>query len=125
MIPLYAPVTGNDFLYIIHNLHMKANNAMLSGNYKNSEEASFETRNSVPADYLSLPAPMGNVSQYIYMTPVLNYIRFGKWDELLKEPQPASGHVYGNILYHFGRGMALANQSRMAEAKQELLNCSN
>jgi len=63
---------------------------------------------------------MGNVLQYIHMTPVLHYIRFGKWDELLKEPQPASEHIYGNILYHFGRGMALANRSRMAEAKQEL-----
>jgi tetratricopeptide (TPR) repeat protein len=119
-IPLYAPVTGADFLYIIHNLHMKANNAMLSGNYKTSEEASFETRNSVPPDYLSLPAPMGNVLQYIHMTPVLHYIRFGKWDELLKEPKPANEHIYGSILHHFGRGMALANQSRFAEAKQEL-----
>ena len=121
MIPLYAPVTGNDFLYIIHNLHMKANNAMLAGNYKTSEEAAFETRNSVPVDYLSMPAPIGNVVQYIYMTPVLHFIRFGKWDELLKEPQPANEHINANILYHFGRGMALANQSRMAEAKQELI----
>jgi tetratricopeptide (TPR) repeat protein len=119
-IPLYAPVTGADFLYIIHNLHMKANNAILAGNYKTSEEAAFETRNSVPADYLSLPAPMGNVLQYIHATPVLMYIRFGKWEELLKEPQPVKEHIYGSILYHFGRGMALANQSRFAEAKQEL-----
>ena len=52
-IPLYAPVTGADFLYIIHNLHMKTNNAMLAGNYKISEAAAIETRNSIPADYLS------------------------------------------------------------------------
>ena len=58
---LYAPVTGADFLYIIHNLHMKTNNAMLAGNYKISEAAAIETRNSIPADYLSLPAPLGNV----------------------------------------------------------------
>ena len=119
-IPLYAPVTGADFLYIIHNLHMKANNAMLTGNYKLSEEAAFETRNSIPADYLSAPAPMGNFMQYVYMTPVLTYIRFGKWDELLKEAKPAESHIYANIIYHFGRGMALTSQSRLAEAKQEL-----
>jgi hypothetical protein len=70
-IPLYAPVTGADFLYIIHNLHMKTNNAMLAGNYKISEAAAIETRNSIPADYLSLPAPLGNVVQYIYMTRFL------------------------------------------------------
>lgn len=119
-IELYAPVTGNDFLYIIHNLHMKTNNAMLAGNYKISEAAAFETRNSIPIDYLSIPAPMGSYVQYIYMTPVLVYVRFGKWNELLQMQQPENGQVYANVLYRFGRGMALANQSRFAEAKYEL-----
>src|SRR6187402_3998991 len=97
-IPLYAPVTGADFLYIIHNLHMKTNNAMLAGNYKVSEAAAIETRNSIAADYLSFPAPLGNVVQYIYMTPVFNQIRFGKWDDILKEPQPDRSHIYRNVL---------------------------
>jgi hypothetical protein len=119
-IALYAPVTAADFLYIIHNLHMKTNNAMLSGNYKISEAAAFETRGSISVDYLSIPPPMGNYVQYIYMTPVLVYIRFGKWNELLQFPQPELSQVYGNILYRFGRGMALVNQSRFAEAKYEL-----
>ena len=119
-IPLYAPVTGADFLYIIHNLHMKTNNAMLAGNYKISEAAAFETRNSIPADYLSMPAPMGNTVQYIYMTPVLVYVRFGKWDELLQQDKPGASQVYSNILYHFGRGMAFSARSRISEANQEL-----
>lgn len=119
-IPLYAPVTGADFLYIIHNLHMKTNNAMLAGNFKISEAAAFETRNSIPVDYLSMAAPMGSVVQYIYMTPVLVYVRFGKWNELLQMPEPGNGQVYSNLLYRFGRGMALVSQSRLAEAKYEL-----
>jgi hypothetical protein len=119
-IPLYAPVTGADFLYIIHNLHMKTTNAMLAGNYKISESAAIETRNSMPADYLSLPAPLGNVVQYIYMTPVFVYVRFGKWDELLQQEKPATSQVYANILYHFGRGMAFSAKSRISEANQEL-----
>ncbi|HEY5969647.1 MAG TPA: hypothetical protein VIU35_16820 [Chitinophagaceae bacterium] len=120
IIPLYAPVTGADFLYIIHNLHMKTNNAMLAGNYKISEAAAIETRNSIPADYLSLPSPMGSTVQYIYMTPVLVYVRFGKWDELLQQDKPAASQVYSNILYHFGRGMAFSAKSRISEANQEL-----
>ena len=119
-IPLFAPVTGADFLYIIHNLHMKTNHAMLEGNYKISEASAFETRKSIPVDYLSIPAPLGNYVQYIYMTPVLVYIRFGKWNELLQMPQPDNAQVYSNVLYRFGRGMALANQSRFSEAKYEL-----
>jgi hypothetical protein len=119
-IPLFAPVTGADFLYIIHNLHMKTNHAMLEGNYKISEASAFETRKSIPVDYLSIPAPMGNAIQYIYMTPALVYIRFGKWNELLQMTQPETAQVYANVLYRFGRGMALANQSRFAEAKYEM-----
>jgi len=119
-IPLYAPVTGADFLYIIHNLHMKANNAMLAGNYKTAEAAAVETRESIPADYLLIPPPMGSVVQYIYMTPVLVNVRFGKWDKLLQEKQPDSSQIYANILYHFGRGMAFANTSEIQKAFEEL-----
>jgi len=119
-IPLYSAVTGADFLYIIHNLHMKASNAMLAGNYKIAEAAAIETRNSIQADYLSIPAPLGNVVQYIYMTPVLVYVRFGKWDELLQQNKPDDSQVYANILYHFGRGMAFSARSKMTEANQEL-----
>jgi tetratricopeptide (TPR) repeat protein len=119
-IPLFAPVTGADFLYIIHNLHMKTNHAMMAGNFKVSESSAFETRSSIPVDYLSIPGALGNYVQYIYMTPVLAYVRFGKWNELLQEPKPQNSQIYSNVLYRFGRGMALANQFRLAEAKFEL-----
>jgi len=99
---------------------MKTNNAMLAGNYKIAEAAAIETRNSIQADYLSIPAPLGNVVQYIYMTPVLVYVRFGKWDELLQQNKPDDSQVYANILYHFGRGMAFSARSKMTEANQEL-----
>ena len=119
-IPLYAPVTGADFLYIIHNLHMKTNNAMLAGNYEIAQAAALETRESIPTDYLSMPAPLGNVLQYIYMTPVFNQIRFGKWDDILKEPQPGKSHVYGNVLYHFARGVAYSRKNDRDMASKEL-----
>jgi hypothetical protein len=119
-IPLYAPVTGADLLYIIHNLHMKTNNAMLAGNYKIAEAAAIETRESIPLDYLSIPPPVGNVLQYIYMTPVFNQIRFGKWDEILKEPQPDKTHIYRNILYHFARGIAYSKKNERDAASSEL-----
>ena len=120
-IPLYAPVTSADFLYIIHNLHMKTNNAMLAGNFKIAEAAAVETKNSIPADYLSMPAPLGNVVQYIYMTPVLINVKFGKWDELFKQNKPDASQVYANILYRFGRGMAFSAQSNITAAKHELV----
>ena len=119
-IPLYGAVTGNDFIYIIHNLHMKTNNAMMLGNYELAKQAALETRESIPPDYLSLPAPIGNLAQYIHMTPVFNQIRFGKWDEILQEPQPDTAHVYSNVLYHFARSMAYSRKNDRDEASKEL-----
>jgi tetratricopeptide (TPR) repeat protein len=119
-IPLFAPVTGADFLYAIHNLHMKANNAMMMGNAFIAEASALETRNSIPAAYLEIPAPMGSYVQYIYMTPLLADVRFGKWKNLLQMDKPAASLVFANVLYHFGRGMALAGTLKLEEAKQEL-----
>lgn len=119
-IPLYAPVTGADFLYSIHNLHMQTNNAMLAGRSAYSVQSAIETANSIPKDYLSIPGAMGNYVQYIYMTPVLVDIRFGRWDELLNRPQPESSQVYANVLHHFSRGIAFSYKQNRADASKEL-----
>ena len=117
---LYSPVTGADFLYLIHNVHMKTNNAMLGGQQKVSIQSALATTASIPADYYQSPAPMGNYIQYLSMTPVFAYIRFAKWDDILQMKQPYASLIYSNVLYHFGRGMALANQLKIPEAKGEL-----
>ena len=119
-IPLYAPVTGADFLYAIHNLHMKTTNAMMAGRYVYSAMAAKETVNSIPAEYLSIPGAMGNTVQYIYMTPLFVDIRFGKWDTLLSRTKPAPSQVYANLLYHFGRGIAFSHQGNFDNANNEL-----
>lgn len=117
---MYAPVAGADFLYVIHNLHMKTNNAMMMGNYAIAQTAATETKNSIVPDYLAIPAPMGSYVQYISMTPMMVQIRFGKWDELLQTKQPDASHIYANLLYHFGRGMAYSAKHELDKAGNEL-----
>lgn len=120
IIPLYAPVAGNDFLYVIHNLHMQVNNAWMAGRMDYSVRSARETVNSIPADYLGAPGGLASYMQAIYMLPILTDVRFGRWNEVLQYPAPDASQVYGNVLYHFGRGMALTHQSKMAEANDEL-----
>jgi tetratricopeptide (TPR) repeat protein len=55
------------------------------------------------------------------MVPTLVYIHFGKWNELLAANEPDQKLVYANILYHFGRGMAFAHQTKTSDARNELL----
>ncbi len=121
IIPLYAPVTGADFLYIIHNLHMQTNHAIMAGRSAYSVQSGLETVASIPKDYLAIPGAMGNYIQYIYMTPVFVDIRFGRWNELLNHLQPEATQVYATLIYRFGRGMAFAQQSKLAEARNELM----
>jgi tetratricopeptide (TPR) repeat protein len=117
---LYPPVVGNDFLYIIHNLHMQTDNAMLAGREAYSVQSAVETVNSIPKDYLAIPGALGNYVQYIYMTPVLVDIRFARWNDLLNQPEPQASLVYANVLYHFGRGIAFSYKQKFNEASKEL-----
>jgi tetratricopeptide (TPR) repeat protein len=119
---LYAPVAGNDFIYLIHNLHMQTNHAMMLGQAKYSVASAKATMESVPDDYLQLEPPLGNYLQYLHMTPALVYVRFGKWNELLALKAPAGNLIYANILHHFGRGMAFTAKRQMKNAKAELEN---
>jgi tetratricopeptide (TPR) repeat protein len=119
-IPLYAPVKNADFLYIIHNLHMQTNNAMLAARKNYSIESAIETANSIPNDYLEAAAPVGNTLQYIYATPLMVDIRFARWNKILDRKQPQTSQVYANILYHFARGMAFSNKQKFDEAGREL-----
>lgn len=119
-IPLFAPVTGADFLYIIHNLHMQVNNAMMAGQYSKAVQSADELVSNIPESYLDFPGAMGNLIQYIYMTPVFNEIRFGQWEALINRKPPPEKQTYGRILWLFGRGMGLSHQQKLTEAKEIL-----
>jgi tetratricopeptide (TPR) repeat protein len=119
-VQLYQPAEGGAFLYLIHNLHMQTNNAMMAGRSAAATTAANETAKNIPAEVLSIPSGLGNYAQYLYMTPTLVHVRFGNWDQLLKAPKPAGHLTYANILYHLGKGMAYVQRSGIAKAKNEL-----
>ena len=117
---IYNPVAASDFLYVIHNIHMQATVGMLAGRRAYSMQSAKETAASVPDTYAQAPAPFGSGAQYVLMIPTLVNIRFGNWDELLTAKQPDAKMIYAGILFHFGRGMAMAHQLKITEANNEL-----
>lgn len=120
-IPLYAAVTGADFLYLIHNLHMQTNNAMLGGQAEKAIQSAQATAQSVSQDYLNLPAPLGSLLQYIHAAPLFAYLQFGKWSEIIASPAPADGQVYAKLLFQFARGVAFARAGDLRQANTSLL----
>ncbi len=120
VLAIYNPVAASDFLYVIHNIHMQTTVGMLAGRKAYSVQSAKQTAASVPETYSLAPAPFGSGAQYILMIPTLVNIRFGNWNELLTTQQPDSKMIYASILFHFGKGMALAHQSKIAAANNEL-----
>ncbi|MEO6230935.1 MAG: hypothetical protein ABJB11_16890 [Ferruginibacter sp.] len=117
---LYPEVANNAPLYLIHNLHMQATCALMGAGYSYSEKSAEDTRESFDTSFLSFPAPLGNYVQYVYMTPVFNQVRFGKWDDILQTPSIAEANVFANYLQHWAKGLANARMNNIVEAKKEL-----
>lgn len=115
----FPAVEGNAALYNIHTLHMEAACNQMVGNFAKTKISSIKTHKSVPAEYLSIPGPLGNFVQYVYATPLLSMVRFGQWQDILNANVPDS-LVYAKILSHFARGIAFARTGQQTHATFEL-----
>jgi hypothetical protein len=55
-----------------------------------------------------------------FMTiPIAVDVRFHKWDQILKMPQPAPEMKITTVFWHFARGMALAAKGKVNDAEAE------
>ena len=116
----FPATVNNSALYLIHNLHMQATCANMDGGYKLAMKSSVDCKNSFDSSWQSIPDYFGGFVQYVYMTPYLTLIRFGKWDEILATPENPAAHIYANYLWHYGRGLAYARKHDFANAAQQL-----
>jgi tetratricopeptide (TPR) repeat protein len=117
---VYPDVVNNAPLYLIHNLHMQTACAMMGKGYTYSSKAADDCRASFDTSFMSSTMPFGSFVQYVYMTPVINNVRFGKWEAVLAAPEINENYIYANLLNHWARGIALARTNKIAAAKKEL-----
>ena len=57
--------------------------------------------------------------EYFHTIPLLSYVRFGKWDEILNFPKPTSEFKYSQGIYHYARGMAYSANGELDKARKE------
>jgi tetratricopeptide (TPR) repeat protein len=57
--------------------------------------------------------------QWLKGVPVCALARFGKWDEILREPPPAEDALYETAMWHYGRGLAHVRKRQPDEAGRE------
>jgi tetratricopeptide (TPR) repeat protein len=105
------------FLYGLHNHHFLAAAAGFQGNKKLAVDASSELRRRVDPAQMRQPGML--TGQHYWVTPYFTAVRFGMWDEILAEPEPAADLIYPRAVWHYARGMAFARTGRLSEATQE------
>ena len=52
-------------------------------------------------------------------TPWLAYVRFGRWQDMLTEPQPPATEPYATGIWHYGRALAFIARNQIARADAE------
>jgi pimeloyl-ACP methyl ester carboxylesterase len=115
----YIEKTGAKGLYTMmyynHNIHFLSAASAMNGNYAEAlKQAQVLESNVRP--HLKMMPMLEMFSPY----PIVTLVRFRKWDEIMKYPEPAAEmRITGGYL-NFARGMALANNGKTDDAKKEL-----
>ncbi len=103
-------------LYRLHNYHFVAYGAMWSGQREVALAAARELVTEIPPDLL---VEMADFLDIFVATPLHVMVRFGMWEEILAEPEPAAELVATRAVWHYARGIALASLGRVEEAVVE------
>jgi tetratricopeptide (TPR) repeat protein len=101
-------------MYYSHNLHFIAMCASMDGDYGEAKKNGDMLAAHVGPAVKDMPPLEG------FMTiPLAVDIRFHKWDEILKTPQPDPSMKTTTVFWHFARGMAYAGTGKASEAEVE------
>jgi tetratricopeptide (TPR) repeat protein len=103
-------------LYRVHNYHFLTYGAMFDGQSGLALRAAREMVNQIPEPMLR--AQTDFLDAFV-PTPLHVLIRFGRWDEILAEPEPADYLPMTRSIRHYARGLAYAATGRVAEAEAE------
>jgi len=101
--------------YYLHNLHFLWAALLMEGR---SKEALQAARRLVTAMTVMDPDKVHH-PEFFAATPILALARFGRWDDLLREPAPRLEWPFAMGLWHYARGMALTATERFGEAEAE------
>ena len=103
--------------YYPHNIDFLCFGGMMNG------QSSQVTENGNKLTYQIRPmeALMPAYYDYYMTMPVVSYVRFGKWNEILTLPAPDPQFYHSLALHYYARGTALLRKGKLFEARKELM----
>ncbi|HJT65364.1 MAG TPA: hypothetical protein VJ749_02850 [Pyrinomonadaceae bacterium] len=115
----YMTQTGAQGLYTLmyynHNIHFLASASAHKGRYADSIKAARELEASVAPNLKAMP-----MLEAFRPYPIVSLVRFGRWDDILKEPKPDEALKITTAFWHFARGSAYVSGGQLENAKAEL-----
>lgn len=111
-----SPKQGFYSVYLAHNHQFLAFAAMMEGRSDVALKAARDMIADVPPEFLR------DQPQFIdpFMMIVLDVLkRFGRWDDILREPPPAKNLPITLAMHYFSRGLAYAAKGRIDDALKE------
>jgi tetratricopeptide (TPR) repeat protein len=101
--------------YYRHNLHFLWASLAMEGRNVEAMKAARDLTATITAEEASK-----DHSKELYLsTPIFSMIRFGRWEELLREPPPPKGLRLMEGMWRLGRGLALVATGRLPGAEGE------
>jgi len=101
-------------LSYLHDLYFLAAAASMDGHYLIAKDAADKLADRVNPHVQKMP----ELQVFLAVQPTV-LVRFHRWDEMLKLPQPSAGKI-ADSMWHFARGMAFAAKGRVTEGEAEL-----
>lgn len=101
-------------MYYSHNLHFVSYARMMQGRYDEALDYSKQLRQNVQGSIDGMPmlTPYG-AFEWLVLT------RFGKWNEMLAEPEPKETAPALHAYYRYARGLAMAGLGRVSDLAAE------
>lgn len=102
--------------YYPHNIHFLWSASSLIGESQTAISAAVKTAEKVP---------VGEMDELHFLqdfasTPLLAYVRFGKWNNILTYPIPSAENKHLRLMRHYARGIAFVRKNNPKEAMEEL-----
>ncbi|MGQ4650038.1 hypothetical protein [Lyngbya aestuarii] len=104
--------------YMLHNYHFLWATATMEGRSATAIQAAEDTASRV--DRTKMLEPGWGALQHYYSVPLYALTRFGKWEEILREPAPEEELQYPTGVWHYARGIAYTAKGQQKAAAQEL-----
>jgi tetratricopeptide (TPR) repeat protein len=102
--------------YYPHNLHFLWAAATLEGRSAVAIDAARQVAAKVPHHHAGALAWTADFP----VTPLLAYVRFGRWKEILTEPSPPAHEPYAIGIWRYARALAYVAQHRLDRAESEI-----